>query len=183
MEDLVGCSPWGREQSDTTERLHFHFSLACIGEGNGNPLQCSCLENPRDGGAWWAAVCGVTQSWTRVNRLSSRSSSPDSSVCKESTCNAGGPSSIPRLGRSAGERICYPLQYSWAALVAQLVKNPPAMWETWVWSLGWEGPLEKWKTSISAWRIPWTIQPMGSQRVRLSDFHFHFLFVGKLLNT
>ena len=53
---LVGCSPWGREESDTTERLHFHFSLTCIGEGNGNPLQCSCLENPRDGGAWWAAV-------------------------------------------------------------------------------------------------------------------------------
>ena len=52
---LVGCSPWGREESDTTERLHFHFSLLCIGEGNGNPLQCSCLENPRDGGAWWAA--------------------------------------------------------------------------------------------------------------------------------
>ena len=52
---LVGCSPWGHYQSDTTERLHFHFSLSCIGEGNGNPLQCSCLENPRDGGAWWAA--------------------------------------------------------------------------------------------------------------------------------
>ena len=49
---LVGCSPWGREELDTTERLHFHFSLSCIGEGNGNPLQCSCLENPRDGGAW-----------------------------------------------------------------------------------------------------------------------------------
>ena len=56
---LVGCSPWGREESDTTERLPFHFSLSCIGEGNGNPLQCSCLENPRDGGAWWAAVYGV----------------------------------------------------------------------------------------------------------------------------
>ena len=61
---LVGCSPWGREESDMTEQLHFHFSLSCIGEGNGNPLQCSCLENPRDGGAWWAAVYGVTQSWT-----------------------------------------------------------------------------------------------------------------------
>ena len=61
---LVGCSPWGRDESDTTERLHFHFSLSCIGEGNGNPLQCSCLENPRDGGAWWAAVYGVTQSRT-----------------------------------------------------------------------------------------------------------------------
>ena len=68
---LVGCSPWGRKESDTTERLHFHSSLACIGEGHGNPLQCSCLENPRAGGAWWAAVCGVAQSRTRLKRLSS----------------------------------------------------------------------------------------------------------------
>ena len=63
---LVGCSPWGHEESDTTERLHFHFSLSCIGEGNGNPLQCSCLENSRDGGAWWAAVYGVAQSQTQL---------------------------------------------------------------------------------------------------------------------
>ena len=63
---LVGCSSWGRTESDTTERLHFHFSLSCIGEGNGNPLQCSCLENPRDGGACWAACClwGCTESDT-----------------------------------------------------------------------------------------------------------------------
>ena len=61
-----GCSPWGRSGSDTTERLHFHFSLSCIGEGNGNPLQCSCLENPSGGGAWWAAVYGVAQSQTRL---------------------------------------------------------------------------------------------------------------------
>ena len=73
MEDLVGCSPWGCEESDTTERLHFHFSLSCIGEGNGNPLQCSCLENPRDRGAWWAAIYGVTLSRTRLKRLSSSS--------------------------------------------------------------------------------------------------------------
>ena len=71
---LVGCSPWGLEESDTTERLHFHFPLSCNGEGNGNPLQCSFLENPRDGGAWWAAVYGVTQSRTRLKRLSSSSS-------------------------------------------------------------------------------------------------------------
>ena len=64
---LVGCSPWGREESDTTERLHFHFSLSCIGEGNGSPPQCSCLEYPRDGGAWWAAVYGVAQSQTRLS--------------------------------------------------------------------------------------------------------------------
>ena len=68
---LVSCSPWDYEESDTTERLHFHFSLSCIGEGNGNPLQCSCLENPRDGGAWWAAVYGVTQSRTQLKWLSS----------------------------------------------------------------------------------------------------------------
>ena len=70
---LLGCSPWGRQESDTTEQLHFHFSLSSIGEGNGNPLQCSCLENPRDGGAWWAAVHGVAQSRTRLKRLSSSS--------------------------------------------------------------------------------------------------------------
>ena len=68
---LVGYSPWGREESDTTEWVHFHFSLSCIGEGNGNPLQRSCLENPRDGGAWWAPIYGVTQSRTRLKRLSS----------------------------------------------------------------------------------------------------------------
>ena len=78
----MGCSPWGHEELDTTERLHFHFhmlekemTLSYVGEGNDNPLQCSCLENPRDGGAWWAAVYGVTQSRTRLKRLSSSSSS------------------------------------------------------------------------------------------------------------
>ena len=76
----MGCSPWGREESDMTKRLHFHFSSSCIGEGNGDPLQCSCLENPRDGGAWGAAVYGVAKSQTRLKHLSSSSSSisPDS---------------------------------------------------------------------------------------------------------
>ena len=72
---LVGCSPWSRKESETTERLHFHFSLSCIGEENGNPVQGSCLENPRDGAAWWAAVYGVAQSRTGLKRLSSSSSS------------------------------------------------------------------------------------------------------------
>ena len=75
---------------------------------------------------------------------------------------------IPGSGRSAGEGIGYPLQDSWASLVAQLVKNPPVMWETWVRALGWEDPLEKGKathSSILAWRIPWTVQSLGSQRV------------------
>ena len=71
---LVGCCQWGRSKSDTTEQLHFDFSLSCTGEGNGNPLQCSCLENPRDGGAWWSAVYGVAQSRTRLKQLSSSSS-------------------------------------------------------------------------------------------------------------
>ena len=72
---LAGCSPWGLKESDMTEQLHFHFSLSCIGEGNGNPHQCSCLENPRDGRAWWAAVYGVSQSRTWLKRLNSSSSS------------------------------------------------------------------------------------------------------------
>ena len=71
----VGCSPWGCEELDTTELLHFHFLLSCTGEGNGNPLQCSCLENPRDGGVWWATIYGVAQGWTQQKRLSSSSSS------------------------------------------------------------------------------------------------------------
>ena len=80
QRSLVGCSPWGCEELDTTERLHFHFSPSCVGEGNGNPLQCSCLENPRDGGAWWAAVYGVAQSWTWLKWLSSSSSSSNFSL-------------------------------------------------------------------------------------------------------
>ena len=75
QRSLVGCSPWGRQESDMTERIHFDFSLSCIGEGNGNPLQCSCLENPRNGGAWWAAIYGIAQSRTQLKRLSSSSSS------------------------------------------------------------------------------------------------------------
>ena len=72
-EEPGGLQSMGSLESDMTERLHFHFSLSCIGEGNGHPLQCSCLENPRDGGAWWAAICVVAQSRTRLKRLSSSS--------------------------------------------------------------------------------------------------------------
>ena len=138
---LVGCSPWGCEESNTTEQLHFHFSLSHIGEGNGNPLQCSCLENPRDGGAWWAAVYGVAQSWTRLKRLSSSSSSSrqvykgflHGSDGKESACNAGDQGSISGLGRSPGEGNGNPLQYSclenpgdrgaWRATVYRVTKS------------------------------------------------------------
>ena len=85
---------------------------------------------------------------------------PGSSAGEESACNAGDPCSIPGSGKSPAEGIGCPLQYSWASLVAQLVKNPPAMWETWVRSLGWEDPLEKGTfthSSVLAWRIPWTV--------------------------
>ena len=75
QRSLVGRSSWGLQRVRHDWALHFHFSFLCIGEGNGNPLQCSCLENPRDGRAWWAAVCGVTQSWTRLKWRSSSSSS------------------------------------------------------------------------------------------------------------
>ena len=93
---------------------------------------------------------------------------PHSSDRKESTCNAEDPGSIPGSGRSTREGISYPLEYSWASLVAQLVKNLPTMQETWVQSLGWGDPLEKGKAthcSILAWRIPETIQSLGSQRI------------------
>ena len=103
---------------------------------------------------------------------------PDSPVDKESSCNAGDPSSIPGSGRSTGEGISYLLQNSWASLVAQLVKNPPAMRETWVWCLGWVDPLEKGQathSSILAWRIPWTLQSMGSQRVGHDWVTFTFI--------
>ena len=133
------------------EQLHFHFSLSCNGEGNGSPLQCSCLEKPRDGGAWWEAICGVAQSRTRLRRLSSSS---------------GSPSNIPF---SALPCFIFPqVTHRWASLVAQLVKNLSAMRETWVRSLGWEYSLEKGRathSSVLAWRIPWTVQSIGSQRV------------------
>ena len=87
----------------------------------------SCLENPRDGGAWWGAVYGVAQSRTRLKRLSSSMGFPGGSAGKESTCNAGDLGSSPGSGRFPGEGIGYPLQYSWASLVSQLVKNPPTM--------------------------------------------------------
>ena len=104
---------------------------------------------------------------------------PDSSVGKESVCNIGGPSLIPGSGRSPGEGKGYPLQYSWTSLVAQLVKNLPAVRETWVRSLCWEDPLKKGKTthsSILPWRTPWTTQTMGLQRVRHDWETFTFTF-------
>ena len=108
---------------------------------------------------------------------------PDSSLGKESTCNAGDLGSIPGSGRSAEEEIGYPFQYFWASLVAQLAKNPPAMQETWVRSLGLEDPLEKGKathSSILAWRIPWTVHGVAKKQTRLSEFHFHICHIFNL---
>ena len=100
---------------------------------------------------------------------------PDSSVGKESACNVRDHGSIPGLGRAPGKGISYPLQYSWAFLVAQLVKNPPAMQEAWVQYLGWEDPLEKGKathSSILAWSIPWAVHGVTESRTQLSNFYF-----------
>ena len=100
----VGCSPWGHSESDRTELLHFHFSPSCIREGNGNPLQYSCLENPRDRGAGWAAVYGVAQSWTRLKWRSSSSSCTDKDMATHSSVLAwkipgmGEPGGLPSMG-------------------------------------------------------------------------------------
>ena len=119
----------------------------------------------------WGRVCRKTQAlilgpvwfWLQARH--------DSSVGKESACNAGDSSLIPGWGNFNGEGIGYHLQYSWASLVTQLVKNPPAMWETWVQSLGWEDSLEKGKASHSsllAWRIPWT-SPWGPKELDTTE--------------
>ena len=127
----MGCSPWGRKELDTTERLNFHFSLSCLGEGNGNPLQCSCPENPRDGGAWWAAIYGVAQSRTRLKQLSSSSSSKlilwVSQVVKNPPANAR---DLRDEVQSLGQED--PLEEGRAT-----------------------------HSSILAWRIPWTEEPDG----------------------
>ena len=126
------------------------------GEGNGTPFQCSCLENPRDRGAWWAAIYGVAQSWTQLKRLSSSSSREEEA-------------------KPIITWRCYYCIFSLlrVSLVAQAVKNLPAMQEARVWSLSQEDPLEKEMAthfSILAWEIPWTEEPgrlqsMGSQRI------------------
>ena len=129
---------------------------------------CSFGWSSKGGGRLWEAIPNppaADQMSALLMRLSRDRnklcpSVPHSSVAQESACNAGDPGSIPGLGKSPEEAIGYPLQYSWASLVAQLVMNPPVMWETWVRSLGWEDPLKEGKTTqshILAWRIPWTV--------------------------
>ena len=106
QRSLVDCSPWGHEESDTTEQLHFHFSLSCIGEGNGSPLQCSCLENPRDGGPWWAAVHEVAKSQTRLSDFTftfhfhalEKEMAAHSSVLAWRIPGTGEPGGLPSMG-------------------------------------------------------------------------------------
>ena len=155
----MGCSPRGRKELDTSERLHVHFSLSCIGEGNGNPLQCSCLENPRDGGAWWAAVSGVAQSRTQLKRLSSSSSS--STYIWRGQWHST-PVFLP--GKSHGRRSlvgCSP----WGREESDTTEQLPFTFHF--------PALEKemaTHSSVLAWRIPGTVEPgglpsMGSHRV------------------
>ena len=128
MEEPGRLQSMGLLGSDTTEQLHFHFSLSCIGEGNGNPLQCSCLENLRNGGAWWAAFSGFAESDTT-----------DAPQQQQQQCKNG-------CFKGLLSRKAILLQ---AFQIAQIVKNPPVMWETWVQSLGREDPLEKEMATIS----------------------------------
>ena len=118
----------------------------------------------------------IIQGYLEIGFLQRYQGFPGISAGKESACNAGDPGSIPALGRSTGEGLGYPPQYSWASLVVRLVKNPPATRETWVQSLGWEDPLEKGKatrSSILAWRIPWTtVHGVKKSQTQLSNFHF-----------
>ena len=146
---LVGCSPWGREESDATEWLRFYFSLSCTGERKGNPLQCSCLEDPRDGGAWWAAVYGVAQRRTRLKWLSSSSSSSRSAVSDSSiprTVAYQAPLSMGFSRQEYWSRLPCPLpgdsqprdrtQVSRGLKVDSLPSEPPGKpWEKYKWFL------------------------------------------------
>ena len=119
QRSLVGCGPWGREESDTTERLPFHFSLSCIGKGNGHPLQCSCLENPRDGWACWAAIYGVTESQTRLSDFPytfhfhalEKEMATHSSVLAWRIPGTGEPGGLPSMGS-------HRVRHNWSDLAA-----------------------------------------------------------------
>ena len=141
QRSLVGCSPWGRQESDTTERLHFHFSLSCTGEGNGNPLQCSWLEHPRDGGAWWAAVYGVAQSRTRLKWLSSSSS------CIGGKAGNSLRTVLQKDNETEYSRHWEQLRYSGGKVGA---KKP-------------QKPLESKKATWSLWEVGWRVQRAGTE--------------------
>ena len=168
-EDLDAGKDWKQEEKGMTEdemvgwhhQLDGHEFEESAGSwwwtGKPNMLQSMGLQRVRDD---WVTELNWIDSKNFVDFPGGPVGFPDSSVGKELACNARDPSLIPGSGRSPGEGIGYPLQYSWASLVAQLVKNLPAMWETWVWSLSLEDHLEKGKathSSIVAWRIPWTV--------------------------
>ena len=124
------------------------------------------MEKNGEGAREWGQVRQGLTERVILEQRSKRECFPSSSAGKDAACNTGNPSLIPGLGRSAREGLGYPLQYSWASLVAQLVKNPPTMWEAWVRSLGWEDPLEKGKATranILAWRISWTVYSLQSR--------------------
>ena len=132
---LEGCSPWGRWGSDTTERLHFHFSLSCIGEGNGNPLQCSCLENPMDGGAWKAEVHGVAEGRTRLSDFTftfhfhalENEMASHSSVLAWRIPGTGEPGGLPSVGS-------HRIGHDWSDLAAATVDlKPKSDWEAMPW--------------------------------------------------
>ena len=179
QRSLVGYSPWGCKELDTTEHTHtqlvwinlfllffipfspfsspFPFSVSLL-----PPLVVFLPPCPS------FSLSSPPHFLPSFHGLPWSVGFPRGSTGKESACNAEDPGSIPGLGRSPGEGISYPPQYSWASVVTQTVKNLPAMWETWVRSLGWEDPLEQGKathSSILAWRIPWTVWSMRLQRV------------------
>ena len=156
----MGRSPWGRKESDTTERLHFHFSLSCIGGGHGNPLLCSCLENPGDGGAWWAAVYGVAQCWTRPKRLSSTAIYIGHT--NEATCLCAALYLVFEdilLLTTSKLSAGLPLWLSGKQSTCQCRRHEFK-------SLSWDDPLEKemaTHSSILAWEIPRSEEPGGLQ--------------------
>ena len=149
QRSLVGYSPWGHWGSDTTEQLHFHFSLSCIGEGNGNPLQCSCLENPGDREAWWAPVYGVAQSQTQLKWLSSSSMyGCESWTIKKAECR--------RI--DAFELWCWRilLRVPWKARRSNQSIRPVlgVHWKDWCWSWN-SNTLATWCEELTHWKRPW----------------------------
>ena len=144
---LVGCSPWGRYKSDTTERLHFHFSLSCFGGGNGNPLQNSCLENPRDRGAWWAAVHGVAKSPAWLS---------DFTFTFMHWRRKWQPTPVFLPGESQG-------QGAWWAAIYGVTQSRTRVKR-----------LSSSSSSVLAWRIPWTEETRGLQYIGLQRVGYNW---------
>ena len=151
QRSLVVCSPWGCEESDTTERLPFHFSLSCIGEGNGNPLQCSCLENPRDGGAWEAAVYGVTQSRTWLKWLSSCCSAGKWPPCRRV-------SEKKAVGSWTVTSLCCMVTIAFYLMTNANDTSPSLIYTNISVIRQWNGWAD-WKTIVSSWIFTFMIFP------------------------